>query len=610
MNRKGIVIVIIAMVAIAMFVSTAMAITVDGDGDDWIGLPAAGLDTAVDADGVMELPANPCPYKIYILNWSSGYDMADFAMYYNASTDTLYFKINLSGVPGDTDGDYNPDSCTYCSHTGTGCNDSWETWPRAIADNPGVRRGAYIVRLDVDGDDNEDYWVVYTKNRVWVKDSEDVDHSDNFTLEGSIGHGPWSAANVSNVVEMSVHPAHNMSGFGMCWNLIIKEVSCGTYNDYLAEDPINQFIANWAPVPIPNATKVCYCTNTTFNGSDSYDPDGEIVSWKWDFGDGNTSSGVTTSHHYGDNGTYTVTLTVTDDYGFVCSNTTIIEVYENPTANFTATEVHYCTDTEFTDATIGGTPPYTYRWDFNNNGTYELVGGYPNPTWHYPAPGDYTARLNVTDNNSCANNVTRPVHVKEPVVNMLPVPIPNATHVCYCTYTEFDGSASYDPDGTIVSYEWDFGDGHTGSGVKPSHHYNAPNGRTYAVTLTVTDDFGIKNSSTIDVDVYENPTAKAHVSDYVVTLSGGTPLYRCTWNIGGTAYSGPGPHTVTISKLTIATLDVLDAHDCPGTDSVTVRIKHPPGAGGAAVPALSPFGIATLVGLLGLIGAGMIRKRR
>ncbi len=51
------------------------------------------------------------------------------------------------------------------------------------------------------------------------------------------------------------------------------------------------------------------------DGSNSIDPDGELVSYAWDFGDGQTADGATSSHAYGDYGTYTVTLTVTDDAG-------------------------------------------------------------------------------------------------------------------------------------------------------------------------------------------------------------------------------------------------------------------------------------------------------
>jgi len=61
---------------------------------------------------------------------------------------------------------------------------------------------------------------------------------------------------------------------------------------------------------------------------------------------------------------------------------------------------------------------------------------------------------------------------------------------------QFDGSGSSDPDGAIVDYAWDFGDGNNGSGATPTHVYAAPG--TYAVTLCVTDDAGAVSCCTTE----------------------------------------------------------------------------------------------------------------
>ncbi|MDW7776944.1 MAG: PGF-pre-PGF domain-containing protein [Methanosarcinales archaeon] len=64
----------------------------------------------------------------------------------------------------------------------------------------------------------------------------------------------------------------------------------------------------------------------TFDGSGSYDIDGNIVSYSWDFGDETSGSGENPTHTYSQDGTYTITLTVTDNLGAIDSNSTTVEV--------------------------------------------------------------------------------------------------------------------------------------------------------------------------------------------------------------------------------------------------------------------------------------------
>jgi PKD repeat protein len=110
-----------------------------------------------------------------------------------------------------------------------------------------------------------------------------------------------------------------------------------------------------------------------------------------------------------------------------------------------------------------------------------------------------------------------------------------------CSFT----STSSDPDGTITSQQWNFGDGTTGSGASPSHHYTAAN--TYKVTLTVTDNGGATDVLSKDVVVTEPP-----VFNQPPVVTAGLdqhPLVGLVFNLDGASFSDPdhdGPWTVTI----------------------------------------------------------------
>jgi PKD repeat protein len=82
----------------------------------------------------------------------------------------------------------------------------------------------------------------------------------------------------------------------------------------------------------------------------------------------------------------------------------------------------------------------------------------------------------------------------------------------------FDGGASFDIDGTIAAYQWDFGDGSTATGPTASHTYATPG--LYTATLTVTDDLGATATDTATVTVFGNQ-ATAGTTERVSVATGG-----------------------------------------------------------------------------------------
>jgi PKD repeat protein len=116
---------------------------------------------------------------------------------------------------------------------------------------------------------------------------------------------------------------------------------------------------------------------------------------------------------------------------------------------------------------------------------------------------------------------------------------PTASFTSSCTNLscDFNAAASSDPDGTIASYAWDFGDGTpAGSGVSPSHTYASAN--TYTVQLTVTDDDGATASTTRSVPVTAPPGPTTYVNDQfsrTVTGGWGSAPTGGAWTVTSTA---------------------------------------------------------------------------
>ncbi len=99
-----------------------------------------------------------------------------------------------------------------------------------------------------------------------------------------------------------------------------------------------------------------------------------------------------------------------------------------------------------------------------------------------------------------------PFFIGEPVV--LPIADAGGPYLAQVDRSvDLDGSASYHPDGTIISYDWSFGDNTTGTGVLVSHTYTAVG--IYEVNLTVTDDRGVQSSNTTMVVVYDPDAGSA-----------------------------------------------------------------------------------------------------
>jgi PKD repeat protein len=316
-----------------------------------------------------------------------------------------------------------------------------------------------------------------------------------------------------------------------------------------------------------------------FSSAGSADPDGTIVSYSWDFGDGSpTESTPDASHTYGP-GTWTATLTVVDDDGAsVTTSTTIAStVNVEPVAQASVTPASSLAPAtvQFSSAGsvdpdcayIGPCPGLSYAWDFGDG---SAPSSDPNPVHTYDA-GTYTATLVVQDNEGALALTTVQV-----IANVAPTAVAESdvTLGDGPLTVNFTGSNSTDADGTIVGYEWDFGDGSPVSNVaNPSHTY-APG--IWTATLTVTDDQGATSTATVTIDVNDPPTAS--VSSNVT--SGAAPL---TVNFIGSANDNDGSFSLSWdfgdgSPPVTDSLNPTHTYTSAGTYSATLTVTDDRGA--------------------------------
>jgi len=141
-----------------------------------------------------------------------------------------------------------------------------------------------------------------------------------------------------------------------------------------------------------------------------------------------------------------------------------------------------------------------YKWDFENDGEYDTDWLTTATTTHtYSSTGIFTVKLRVKDNLGTSSTDTATVDISE--VSGIPPTADAGGPYAGLTYQiiTFDGSDSYDSDGSIVNYTWNFDDGTVAYGKKIVQSFNTSG--SCNVTLTVTDNSSLTDSNTTTITI-------------------------------------------------------------------------------------------------------------
>jgi len=240
----------------------------------------------------------------------------------------------------------------------------------------------------------------------------------------------------------------------------------------------------------------------SLDGSGSSDSDGLIVNYTWSFiydGVPRTLYGINPSFEFNITGDYEITLNVTDDDWRCDDDVMWVHITNlNPIAD---AGMDYTTKRLVTLDGSGSSDPdgwiTNYTWNFTYDGSFVELWG-ENPVFDFNIGGLYVIVLTVTDNdNSTSFHIMRLT-----IVIQTPVADAGLDQVGYKREYWLSGSSSYDSDGIIANYTWNFT--YDGSpvvlvGMSPSFIFNITG--TYEITLNVTDDDGRYATDTILIGV-------------------------------------------------------------------------------------------------------------
>lgn len=265
-----------------------------------------------------------------------------------------------------------------------------------------------------------------------------------------------------------VNPTHTFTTPGS-YTIRLQVTNGGCTDEYVQH---NVSIGNTADFTVP--ANSCAGETVAFTGASNSTP----VSVAWDFGDGTIGSGINFSKQYATPGTYNVKMTA--NFG-LCTDTKTKQVKVLPAmaGDFTVAQSISCKAPFTASFTSNASGAVSYDWDFGDGSSSTN----PNPSHIYTGNGSYVVKLTVTNAAGCKKTITK----SNFIVVSTPTVILETEPVKACLPYQFRPKLVVNSVSPIVSYQWDFGDGNTGTGIAPVYTYTQEGVYNVSVTYTTSD---------------------------------------------------------------------------------------------------------------------------
>lgn len=335
-----------------------------------------------------------------------------------------------------------------------------------------------------------------------------------------------------------------------------------------------------------------------FSAASSISPTGnKITKYEWEFGDSGTAKTRSVTHTYEKAGEYEVRLTVIDEAG---KKGEITEKFFVKAPDAAPQAILKTNPEAQQDGALNGKAPFEvifnasgstdanddiveYAWDFDGDSKTDDANAIS--TYKFMKPGTYNVSLTVTDSTNLTSKAQIIVKVESPGLEAN-IKADPASGVAPLT-VKLDASGSSYPDGQIVSYEWDFGEGKAPriDEAKVTYQYGAVGTFTAKVTAVTSDNKRATAQTTINarsvpIKACFEPSAEAGKAPLEVefdpTCATGTVVkYKWTFGSAGQSVERKPKFTFKDAGEYNATLEVSDSQGIIDTFSKKITVQKP-----------------------------------
>ncbi|MBI3220374.1 MAG: PKD domain-containing protein [Bacteroidetes bacterium] len=340
-------------------------------------------------------------------------------------------------------------------------------------------------------------------------------------------------------------------------------------------------IVTSATAPDIDFSMVNSCANAPVNFS-AINSSGNIISYNWNFGDGNLATGNSPQHTYSSAAAYPISLQVNSSTGCTNSVTKTQDVYNPPQANFVMPSASpFCTSQSylFANSTTfdSGSSP-TWQWSVDGN----TVASSKDLTFSFVFTSTQQIQLTASL-PGCSTQSTQTINslATGPLVNF------SMGNACQSSPATFTNTTI----GSVTSYAWTFGDGNTSTQTNPQNTF--ANIGSYQVTLQANNAAGCQNSLTKSITIYSKPQPDFSIglppfscAGTASQFSDATPnpvdsnLNSWAWSFGdaanGTSTNRNPSYTYSTAASYSVSLTVGTNFGCSGTIQKSITIAPSP----------------------------------